>query len=275
MTDPGCAASRRRSPRAPGTRRSRPQPVIRATIAAASPRASAWSSEVIADCSAPSMLNARASRRARRPGTRPRQRDQRRTGSSCARGARVGRGRRRRGAGSATGARGTAPPTPPGARGGRRARARARRRASRKSSTHRSGSSASGYTRVTSCWAHAIPIGGLPSASVRAPHTGVTTSRESGRRARSAAADAAGRLTRTGRPSGRPPRRDRPAPQRFAPHIEHHVGAEQRVAQRRRLLDVQPLGLVAVLGVGQVEVARDSQQLAARRRSRPRPGCRA
>jgi hypothetical protein len=38
-----------------------PQPLIRATIAAASPRDSAWSTDVIADCSAPETLNARAS----------------------------------------------------------------------------------------------------------------------------------------------------------------------------------------------------------------------
>jgi hypothetical protein len=44
--------------------------------------------------------------------------------------------------------------------------------------------------------------------------------------------------------------------ERFAPHVEHRVGAEQRVAHRGRLLEVQPFSLVAIGSVGEVEVAR-------------------
>ena len=50
--------------------------------------------------------------------------------------------------------------------------------------------------------------------------------------------------------------------ERFAPDVEHDVGADQRVAQRGGLLDVQPLGVLAVVGVGEVEVAGNAQQLA-------------
>jgi len=49
--------------------------------------------------------------------------------------------------------------------------------------------------------------------------------------------------------------------ERLAPDLEHRVGAHQRVAHRPRLLGVQALGLVAVLRLGEVEVARDAQQL--------------
>ena len=62
--------------------------------------------------------------------------------------------------------------------------------------------------------------------------------------------------------------------QRLAPHVEHGVGADQRVAQRRRLLDVELLGAVAVLGVGEVEVAGHAQQLAGRDGRARRRGCR-
>ena len=50
--------------------------------------------------------------------------------------------------------------------------------------------------------------------------------------------------------------------ERLAPDIEHHVGADERVSQRGRLLDVQALGIRAIAGVGQVQVARHSEQLA-------------
>ena len=49
--------------------------------------------------------------------------------------------------------------------------------------------------------------------------------------------------------------------ERLAPDVEHGVGADQRVAQRAGLLGEQVLGLLAVLGRGQVEVARDAHQL--------------
>jgi hypothetical protein len=49
--------------------------------------------------------------------------------------------------------------------------------------------------------------------------------------------------------------------ERVAPDREHGVGGGEGVAQRHRLLGVQPLGLVAVLGLAEVEVARDAQQL--------------
>ena len=42
--------------------------------------------------------------------------------------------------------------------------------------------------------------------------------------------------------------------QRLAPDVEHGVGADQRVTQRGRLIDVQLLGLGPVLGVRQVEI---------------------
>ena len=48
---------------------------------------------------------------------------------------------------------------------------------------------------VKSCCAHAIPSGGRPSASVRAPHTGVTTTCES--RATSAVGSSRGAGSRT------------------------------------------------------------------------------
>jgi hypothetical protein len=52
--------------------------------------------------------------------------------------------------------------------------------------------------------------------------------------------------------------------QRFAPHVEHGVGSHQRIAQRGRLLDVQLLGRLAVLRVGEIQVARHAQQLPGR-----------
>ena len=54
--------------------------------------------------------------------------------------------------------------------------------------------------------------------------------------------------------------------ERLAPDVEHGVGADQRVAQRGGLLGVERLGLVAVLGGPEVEVARHAQQLAGRDR---------
>ena len=63
--------------------------------------------------------------------------------------------------------------------------------------------------------------------------------------------------------------------ERFAPHVEHRVSADERVAQGGRLLDVQPLGLLAVVGVGEVKVARNAQQVArgdARARRPAAPG---
>ncbi len=54
--------------------------------------------------------------------------------------------------------------------------------------------------------------------------------------------------------------------QRLAPHLEHRVGADERVAQRGRLLDVEALGLRTILGVGEIEIARHPQQLAGRHR---------
>ena len=50
--------------------------------------------------------------------------------------------------------------------------------------------------------------------------------------------------------------------ERLAPDVEHGVGADERVAQRGGLLGVERLGLLAVLGRAEVEVARDAQQLA-------------
>ena len=49
--------------------------------------------------------------------------------------------------------------------------------------------------------------------------------------------------------------------ERLAPDVEHGVGADQRVAQRAGLLGEQVLGLLAVLGGGEVEVARHAHQL--------------
>jgi len=52
--------------------------------------------------------------------------------------------------------------------------------------------------------------------------------------------------------------------ERSAPDVEHGVSADQRIAQRGGLLGEHVLGLVAVLGGGQVQVARDAHQLVAR-----------
>ena len=49
--------------------------------------------------------------------------------------------------------------------------------------------------------------------------------------------------------------------QRLAPDVEHGVGAHQRVAHGGGLLGVEALGLVAVLGLAEVEVAGHAQQL--------------
>ena len=54
--------------------------------------------------------------------------------------------------------------------------------------------------------------------------------------------------------------------ERFAPHVEDDVGADERVPERGRLLHVELLGSGAVLGVGKVEVAWHPQQLAGRDR---------
>ena len=50
--------------------------------------------------------------------------------------------------------------------------------------------------------------------------------------------------------------------ERRAPDVEHGVGGLERVAHRGRLLGVEVLGLVAVLGAREVEVAGHAQQLA-------------
>jgi hypothetical protein len=50
--------------------------------------------------------------------------------------------------------------------------------------------------------------------------------------------------------------------QRLTPDVEDDVRAHQRVAERARLLEVETLGLLAVLGFGEVEVAGNAQQLA-------------
>jgi hypothetical protein len=89
-----------------------------------------------------------------------------------------------------------------------------------------------------------MPIGGRPSASGRAPQ---------GRQVEldvDPAIDldgAAGQLL-----------------ERLAPDVEHRVGPHQRIAQRGGLLGVQVLRLLAVLGGGEVELARHAQQLVAR-----------
>ena len=49
--------------------------------------------------------------------------------------------------------------------------------------------------------------------------------------------------------------------ERLPPDVEHGVGGRERVAQRRGLLGVELLGLLAVDGAGEVEVARDAQEL--------------
>jgi hypothetical protein len=49
--------------------------------------------------------------------------------------------------------------------------------------------------------------------------------------------------------------------QRLAPEGEHGVGRLEGVAHEAGLLGVQALGLLAILGRGQVEVARDPHQL--------------
>ena len=48
--------------------------------------------------------------------------------------------------------------------------------------------------------------------------------------------------------------------ERLAPDVEHGVGADQRVAQRGGLLGVEALGVGAVVGLGEVDVARHPQQ---------------
>ena len=60
--------------------------------------------------------------------------------------------------------------------------------------------------------------------------------------------------------------------QRLAPDVEHGVGRLERVAQRAGLLGVELLGLLAVLGGGEVEVAGNAHQLVGRDgRARPAP----
>ena len=56
--------------------------------------------------------------------------------------------------------------------------------------------------------------------------------------------------------------------ERLAPDVEHGVGADQRVAQRGGLLGVEALGVGAVVGLGEVDVARHPQQLVGAERGR-------
>ena len=58
--------------------------------------------------------------------------------------------------------------------------------------------------------------------------------------------------------------------QRLAPHVEDDVGADERVAERRGLLEVQPLCVLAVLGIAEIEIAGNAQQLV-RGHGSPRP----
>ena len=50
--------------------------------------------------------------------------------------------------------------------------------------------------------------------------------------------------------------------ERVAPNVQHRVSADEGVAQRSGLLGIEPLGLAAVAGRGQIEVAGDSKQFA-------------
>jgi hypothetical protein len=53
-------------------------------------------------------------------------------------------------------------------------------------------------------------------------------------------------------------------PEAVTPQVEDDVGAEDRVTQHRRLLDVEMLGLVTIVRVGEVKVAGDAQQVTCR-----------
>ena len=115
--------------------------------------------------------------------------------------------------------------------------------------------------RAMSCWAQAIPIGGRPSASVRALQTGATVRWRSGATRATGMSRCAGR--RTGARRSGPRRRGVSATrlQRLAPDRQDRVGGQQRIAQGARLLGVGLLGLAARLGVAEVEIAGDAQQL--------------
>ena len=79
--------------------------------------------------------------------------------------------------------------------------------------------------------------------------------------ARSAAAGARAGARRAGAGGRRATWSCARSSQRLAPDVEHGVGADQRVAQRGGLLGEEVLGLLAVLGGGEVEVAGHAQQL--------------
>ena len=49
---------------------------------------------------------------------------------------------------------------------------------------------------------------------------------------------------------------------RLAPYVEHDVSADQSVAQGRGLFDVEALGGLAILGIGEVKITRDPEQFA-------------
>ena len=120
-----------------------------------------------------------------------------------------------------------------------------------------------------------MPIGGRPSASVRAPQTGATVIWRSGATSATGMSRWAGSRTSISMERSIVTSGPTASGQRLAPDGEHGVGGDERVAQRARLGRVELLGRVAVLGVGEVEVARHAQQVAgAHRGPRAEPAVR-
>ncbi len=102
---------------------------------------------------------------------------------------------------------------------------------------------------------------GRPAASVCGLHTGVTTIR------------ASGATSRRHQPRGRQADRQGDGTvdlhdgtgqlqQRLSPDVQDDVCADHGVAQDACLLRVQTLGILAILGVGEIEIAGNPQQVA-------------
>ena len=112
----------------------------------------------------------------------------------------------------------------------------------------------------------------MPAASGRALQTAVTTRPLSGATSAAGSSRCAGSRDVEPQPPVDLDARVREVLQRLAPDVEHRVGGLERVAHRARLLRVEPLGVLAVLCLGEVEVAGHAHQLVGRDRgARPAP----